>query len=82
MVASVVAAAAVSSGLICAGPVCVIGTTRSVFKGAGGLRGAVMVNTPSDDRDDWTSFGLLPAGNEYLRVNCREMKLQKEKPIA
>lgn len=52
MVASVVAAAAVSSGLICAGPVCVIGTTRSVFKGAGGLRGAVMVNTPSDDRDD------------------------------
>lgn len=35
-----------------AGPVCVIGTTRSVFGGAIGLRGAVTVKTPSDDNDD------------------------------
>lgn len=39
-------------------PVCVIGTTRSascwtVF------REAVMVNTPSDDNVDCTSFGLV-----------------------
>lgn len=64
-----------SSVLVWAGPVCVIGTTRSVFTGAGGLRGAVMVNTPSEDNDDCTSFGLLPAGNWYLRVNCLEMNL-------
>lgn len=79
MVASEVAALAVagvvSSVFVWAGPVCVIGTTRSVFTGAGGLRGAVMVNTPSDDNEDCTSFGLLPAGNWYLRVNCLEMKL-------
>lgn len=81
VVASGAAAVVVSSGLICAGPVCVIGTTRSVFNGTAGLRGAVMVNTPSDDRDDWTSFGLLPAGNWYLRVNCLEMKLQKKKQM-
>lgn len=35
-----------------AGPVCVIGTTRSVFGGAIGLRGAVIVKIPSDDNDD------------------------------
>lgn len=47
----VLAAAGVSSVFV-AGPVCVIGTTRSVFTGVGGLRGAVIVNTPSDDNDD------------------------------
>lgn len=49
----------VSSVLV--GPVCVIGTTRSVSTGAGGLRGAVMVNTPSDDRLDWTSLAFALA---------------------
>lgn len=34
------------------GPVCVIGTTRSVLTGSAGLRAAVMVNTPSEDNDD------------------------------
>lgn len=47
-----------------AGPVCVIGTTRSVFSGTAGLRGAVIVNTPSDDKDDWTSFGFVPAADK------------------
>lgn len=82
MLASVAAAAGAldctSSGFVFAGPVCVIGTTRSVFTGAGGLRGAVIVNTPSDDNDDWTSFKLEPAGNWYFRTNCREMKLSNE----
>lgn len=40
------------------GPVCVIGTTRSVFC-CTCLRAAVMVSTPSDDNDDCTSFGLV-----------------------
>lgn len=51
------------SSVFGAGPVCVIGTTRSVFGGWMGLRGAVTVNTPSDDNEDCTSFGLMPAGN-------------------
>lgn len=38
-------------------PVCVIGTTRSAF--SSDLRDAVMVNTPSDDNVDCTSFGLV-----------------------
>lgn len=50
-----------SSSCFGAGPVCVIGTTRSVLVGTAGLRGAVTVNTPSDDNDDWTSFGFVPA---------------------
>lgn len=37
-------------------PVCVIGTTRSASWI--GLRDAVIVNTPSDDRVDCTSFGF------------------------
>lgn len=37
-------------------PVCVMGTTRSASWM--GLRDAVIVNTPSDDSVDWTSFGL------------------------
>lgn len=65
------------SSVFGAGPVCVIGTTRSVFGGWIGLRGAVTVNTPSEDNDDCTSFWLMPAGNWYRRVNWREMKLQQ-----
>lgn len=49
-----------------AGPVCVIGTSLSVFVGWIGLRGAVTVNTPSDDNDDWTSFGLVPAVIQHI----------------
>lgn len=70
------AASAEAGALVCgfssafgAGPVCVIGTTRSVFGGGVGLRGAVTVNTPSEDNEDCTSFGLIPAGNWYRRVN-------------
>lgn len=43
--------AATDSSAGFAGPVCVIGTTRSVFCGTV-LRAAVMVSTPSDDKDD------------------------------
>lgn len=43
--------AATDSSAGFAGPVCVIGTTRSVFCGTA-LRAAVMVSTPSDDKDD------------------------------
>lgn len=60
------AAAALACGLSSvfgAGPVCVIGTTRSAFGASAGLRGAVTVNTPSDDNDDWMSLGLMPAGS-------------------
>lgn len=48
--ASPVFSAALSSVLD--GPVCVIGTTRSVFGATAGLRGPVIVSTPSDDSDD------------------------------
>lgn len=68
-----------SSDLV--GPVCVIGTTRSVFNGAGGLRGAVMVNTPSDDNVDWTSFGFEPAkfGLNVSEMSGKEINRDREK---
>lgn len=43
------------------GPVWVIGTKRSEFCWIAGLRGAVTVNTPSEDNVDEISFGLTPA---------------------
>lgn len=49
-----------------------------MLAGNGGTRGAVIVKTPSEDNDDWTSLGFAPSGNWYLRVNCLEMKLQEE----
>lgn len=49
--ASVAGDDAVDSSAGFVGPVCVIGTTRSVFCGTD-LRAAVIVSTPSDDNDD------------------------------
>lgn len=77
-VASVVAGVVASSFFGWEGPVWLIGTTLSVLAGKRGTRGAVMVKTPSEDNDDWTSLGLAPSGNWYLRVNCLEMELQEE----
>lgn len=56
--ASVAGDDAVDSSAGFVGPVCVIGTTRSVFCWTV-LRDAVMVSTPSDDNDDCTSFGFV-----------------------
>lgn len=69
-----------SSDLV--GPVCVIGTTRSVFNGAGGLRGAVMVKTPSDDNVDWTSFGFEPAVFGLYVMGGKEMEREREGKVS
>lgn len=37
-----------------------IGTIRSVVGGGRGFLGAVIVKTPSEERVDVTSFGLIP----------------------
>ena len=41
------------------GPVCEMGTTRSVFGGGNFFMGAVTVKSPSDDNDDVTLSGLM-----------------------
>lgn len=37
-----------------------------------GLQGAVMVRTPSEERDDVMLAGSTPAGTRYFRRNSRE----------
>lgn len=56
-----------------AGPVCVMGTTLSVFGGLRDFFGAVTVKIPSDDNDDTTSLMSCSWGRTYRLTKCLEM---------